>query len=69
MNNNLPAGRDEKQIQEIIKHYENQTDEEALYEDEYVIENEKETFISVPCELLPKIREIIASHEMMKKTA
>ncbi|TDI41758.1 MAG: hypothetical protein E2P02_14245 [Acidobacteria bacterium] len=56
----FPAGWDEKRVQEVIEHYENQTDEEALAEHEHALEEQKETLVDVPVELLPFVRELIA---------
>ena len=62
----LPEGLDEEQIREIIDHYENQTDEEALAEDEAAWESTTDTFIQVPNELAPAVRSLIAHYEKLK---
>ncbi len=59
----LPEGWDEKKIQSVINHYENQTEEEEVLEDEEVSAGTNQTFIGVPHELVSKIRELIASYE------
>lgn len=58
----FPPGWNEKRVQEVLAHYEQQTEEEAVAEDEAAIENSTETFMEVPHELVPTIRELIAKH-------
>jgi len=38
--NKYPKGWNQKRVQKLIKHYENQTDEEAILEDEQAVHNE-----------------------------
>lgn len=56
----FPPGWDEKRVHEVLAYYENQTDEEAVAEDEAAFEDSSQTFIEVPNELVPKVRELIA---------
>ncbi|HSG38463.1 MAG TPA: hypothetical protein VLE27_02400 [Thermoanaerobaculia bacterium] len=56
----FPEGWDEERVREVLKHYENQTDEEAIAEDEAAFESSSETVMSVPSELVPAVRELIA---------
>ena len=58
----FPEGWDEKRVREVLEYYENQTDEEAVAEDEAAFENSSETVMSVPSELVPAVRELIAKH-------
>jgi hypothetical protein len=44
-------------------HYEQQTEEEAIAEDEAAFEKDGEAVIEVPYELVPAIRELIAKHQ------
>lgn len=55
-----PKGWDEERVRRVLDHYEEQTEEEAVAEDEAAWENTSHTFIEVPNELLPKVRELIA---------
>jgi hypothetical protein len=55
-----PPGWDEKRVQEVIDHYENQTDEEQCAEIEAAQKAENITMMAVPTELVPKIRALIA---------
>jgi len=55
----FPPGWDEDRIQQVLAHYENQTEEEAVREDEAAF-GTCETVMSVPVDLVPKVRELIA---------
>ncbi|MEK7294626.1 MAG: hypothetical protein AAB049_06575, partial [Nitrospirota bacterium] len=44
-------------------HYEQQTEDEAVAEDEAAFENQTQTVMEVPNELVPAIRELIAKHK------
>jgi hypothetical protein len=60
--NKFPEGWDEKRVQRVLAHYENQTDVEALAEDEAEIQP-AETVMNVPHDLVPKVRELIAKYQ------
>jgi hypothetical protein len=55
----FPAGWDEDKVRHVLAHYEEQTEEDALLEDEAGIEP-SETVMNVPHDLVPKVRELIA---------
>jgi hypothetical protein len=55
----FPTGWDEEKVQRVLAHYEEQTEEDALLEDEAGIEP-SETVMNVPHDLVPKVRELIA---------
>ena len=56
----FPPGWDEKRVNEVLTHYETQTEEEAVAEDEAAFEDSSQTFMEIPNELVPKVRELIA---------
>ena len=58
--NQFPPGWNETRVQKVIAHYENQTEDEALAEDETVTER---TIMEVPNELISLFRELIAKHQ------
>lgn len=58
--NKFPEGWDEARVKRVLDYYENQTEEEAVAEDEAAWEDRTETFIKVPNELIPAVRELIA---------
>jgi len=60
---NFPAGWDEERVRRVFEHYERQTPEEAVAEDEAAFENENETVTRVPHDLVPAVRELIARHQ------
>ena len=55
----FPSGWNEEKVRQVLAHYADQTDEEALLEDEAGIEP-SETVMNVPLDLVPKVRELIA---------
>lgn len=55
----FPAGWDEKRVQRVLQHYEAQTDEEAVAEDEAAYESTSETMVGVPVDLVPAVRDLI----------
>ena len=55
----FPAGWDEAKVRRVLAHYENQTEDDALLEDEAGMEP-SETVMNVPRDLVPKVRELIA---------
>lgn len=59
----FPPGWDEERVRRVLAHYEEQTEEEAIAEDEAAYENRNQTFIEVPNELVPAVRELIAKHQ------
>jgi hypothetical protein len=54
----FPAGWDEQRVRRVLAHYEDQTDEEAVAEDEAAYEDQ--SMMEVPRELVPAVRELIA---------
>ena len=58
----FPAGWDAERVRQLITHYEQQTEEEAVAEDEAAFADYHETVMDVPLELLPVVRELIARH-------
>ena len=56
---NLPEGWSEEKVRRVLAYYEQQSEEDALIEDEAGVES-SETVMSVPRELVPKVRELIA---------
>jgi hypothetical protein len=56
----VPAGWDKRRVRKILAHYENQTEDEAVAEDEAAYEAEGQTVMIVPTDLVPAIRRLIA---------
>jgi hypothetical protein len=55
-----PAGWDEDRVRRVLEHYETQSDEEAVAEDEAAYEATTHTTMEVPVDLVPEVRELIA---------
>jgi hypothetical protein len=58
-----PPGWNEERVQRVLAHYEQQSDEEAVAEDEPAFEENREAVMQVPYELIPAIRELIAKYQ------
>ena len=56
----FPAGWDQERVGRVLAHYESQTDEESVAEDEAAYEAPDQTMVAVPRELVPAVRELIA---------
>jgi hypothetical protein len=56
----LPRGWDEERVRKALEHYENQTEDEAVAEDEAAFQAEGQTVMIVPTELVPAISRLIA---------
>lgn len=59
----FPAGWDADRVKRVISHYEEQTEEEAVAEDEAAYEAQDQTFMEVPTDLVPSIRDMIAKRK------
>ena len=58
--NTNSAGWNEARVRRVLDHYENQTEEEAVAEDEAAFQAAGQTVMIVPTRLVPKIRQPIA---------
>jgi hypothetical protein len=58
----FPLGWDEERVRRVLEHYEQQTPEQALAEDEAAFENQNEAVMKIPHELVSTVRELIAKH-------
>ena len=59
----FPKGWDEKRVSELLAHYETQTEDEIVAEDEATSLDPEQTIMEVPSKLVPAVRELIAKHE------
>lgn len=59
----FPPGWDEERVRRVIAHYEEQAEEEAVAEDEAALEDQRQTVMEIPNELVPIVRELIAKHQ------
>jgi len=60
--NRFPLGWDEARVQRVLWHYERQSEEEAVAEDEAAFDSRDGAMVEVPYELLPAVRELIDGH-------
>ena len=56
----FPQGWDAPRVERVLRHYEEQTDEEAVAEDETAYESTTYALMEVPLELVPAVRALIA---------
>ena len=59
-NSRFPAGWDAARVQRVLRHYEEQSETEAIAEDEAAYEAPTHTAMEVPVDLVPAVRELIA---------
>jgi hypothetical protein len=53
-------GWDDARVRRVLEHYERQSDEEAVAEDEFAFEATTHTAMEIPVELVPAVRELLA---------
>jgi hypothetical protein len=56
----LPKGWTEEKIQDLIQHYEKQSEDEQVAEHEAAYKAAGQTMMGVPTELVPEVRKLIA---------
>lgn len=56
----FPPGWNEERVRKVLAHYESQTEDEAVAEDEAAFEAADQTVMVVPTELVSAIRRLIA---------
>jgi len=59
----FPPGWDSERVKRVLSHYESQSEEEAVAEDEAAFEDPDQTVMEVPKQLVPAVRELIAKHK------
>jgi hypothetical protein len=59
----FPEGWDEERVRRVLAHYEEQTEDQAVAEDEAAYEDRTQSLIEVPVKLVPAVRELIAKHK------
>jgi hypothetical protein len=62
--NKFPPGWNLERVRRVLSHYESQSEEEAVAEDEATLEAQDQTVMEVPTELVPEIRKLIAKHKV-----
>jgi hypothetical protein len=64
--NKFPPGWDEERVRRVLDHYEHQTEEQALAEDEAAYELEEQSMMEIPNALVPKVRNLIPQYQSQK---
>ena len=59
----FPKGWDEKRVSELIAHYETQTVDGMVAEDEATLLDPDQTIMEVPSKHVATVRELMAKHE------
>jgi hypothetical protein len=59
----FPQGWDEERVRRVLDHYEQQSEDEAVAEDEAAYEDRTQSLVQVPVGLVPAVRELIAKHK------
>ena len=59
---NFPRRWDEVRVRRLLHHYEAQTEEEAVAEDEAAFEDTRQTVMRIPNELVPSVRALLSEH-------
>jgi len=58
--NRYPKGWDRQRVGAVISHYENQSEDEAVAEDQAAFRSTNSTMIQVPAALVSKVEKLIA---------
>ena len=61
--NRFPKGWNEARVRAVLEHYENQTEDEAVAEDEASFRRRDQTVMVVPKKLVPTITKLITREE------
>ena len=59
----FPPGWDKERVKKVLAHYESQSEDEAVAEDEAAFEASGQTVMEVPTDLVPSVRELIAKRK------
>jgi len=62
MSNKFPSGWNEDRVNKVIDHYETQSEDDAVSEDEAAYQHDGQTIMEVPSELVPKVRDLITKN-------
>ncbi len=60
----FPPGWDEERVRLVLEHYDAQSDDEAVAEDEAAYESITHTAMEIPVDLVPEVRELLAKRRV-----
>ena len=61
--NDFPPGWDDAKVQRVIAHYESQSDDEAIAEDEAAFSDNDYSVMLIPRALVPAVHELLSASE------
>ncbi len=67
--NRFPPGWDEARVRRVLEHYEGQTEDEAVAEDEAAFRMRGQTVMVVPKRLVPEITRLIEGRRSTRQTS
>jgi hypothetical protein len=65
----FPSGWDEERVRRVLEHYENQSEDEAMTEDEASFAASAGTLMAIPPALVPEVRQLITRYEQRRKAS
>ena len=60
--NKYPVGWDTERVEQLLAYYEEQTEEEAVAEDEATFRNQTLALMEIPFDLVPAVRGLLAKY-------
>ena len=60
--NNYQQGWTAQKVKKVLNHYEKQTEDTAVSEDEIAYKDKTKTFIEIPRKLVPSVRKLLAKN-------
>jgi hypothetical protein len=66
--NRFPKGWNEARVRAVLEHYESQTEDEAVAEDEAAFRSREQTVMVVPKRLVPAITKLITTRRSGRTT-
>jgi hypothetical protein len=67
--NRFPAGWDEARVQSVLEHYEQQTEGEAVAEDEAAFRLRGQTVVLIPKGLVPEVTRLIEARRSRRQSS
>lgn len=67
--NKYPKGWDRKRVEAVLAHYDNQTEDEAVAEDEAAFTRGLVTVMEIPTEIVPKVLELISKYRKSQQSS
>jgi hypothetical protein len=64
--NKYPKGWNKKKIDALVKHYDQQTEDEEVAEDEAAFNDPNQTIVLIPMALLPKVNKLLSAYRPRK---